>query len=647
MASSSILRTGFTRGPTRRAGTSLTPATAKGPIGRRYIGLKYLAKVADAEKDWQAKAAVHNETGAHFFKMLEERGFVHQIAGERDVVEKLMTNKRVGAYVGIDPTASSLHVGHLLPLMSLFWMYVHGYHAVTLLGGATAKVGDPTGRLTARAKEHSSIRAANMVNMHYQLKKLWVNVEQYGRKFGYNHEWSWHRELVNNNTWLNKLSALELFQILGSGMRMGSMLAKDTVKTRLNGGEGMSYAEFSYPILQAWDWWHMYNTKGIQMQIGGADQYGNIIAGMTAIKHISATHPDPDVREGKDQPDATPFGFTVPLLTTSSGAKFGKSAGNAVWLDKELTSTFDLYSFWMRQSDSDMPRYLRYFTFIPSSEIDTIIKEHNEAPHERKAQHILARNFLELVHGDEEAKAAEAQHRLLFGKPTLASLLETPAKEVTSENLAKGDEKKGPTPITLNNAPSLNVTLPRSILTKSIGKIVYAAGLASSNSEGHREVSKGAMHIGAAPAQKKAMGDSELKFTPIKNWVIEDTSKFLIGDDLLVLRKGKHNIRIVKLIDDAEWANSGRKYPGEGNNRPAAAGGDAAYKVVKGDKVADGKKDAPKKKKSFWSQFAAEADPNEQKSVIRKIGARPDFADPAGKVGAFTIRRPTVVSRDE
>ena len=140
----------------------------------------------------------------------------------------MMTDRRLGAYVGIDPTAASLHIGHLIPLMCLFWMYLHGYHTVSLLGGATAKIGDPTDRLTTREKEIPAIRAANMTRMHYQLKKLWLNVEAVGRKRGYIEEWSWHRELVNNNSWWNKQPMLEVLQILGPGMRLGSMLARDT-----------------------------------------------------------------------------------------------------------------------------------------------------------------------------------------------------------------------------------------------------------------------------------------------------------------------------------------------------------------------------------------------------------------------------------
>jgi tyrosyl-tRNA synthetase len=140
----------------------------------------------------------------------------------------MMTERRVGAYVGIDPTASSLHVGHLLPLMSLFWMYVHGYHTITLVGGATSKIGDPTDRLTSRESIHRKVRTQYMINIHYQLKKLWVNVEAYALKYGYRWEWAWKRGLVNNNAWMNKLPLMEVLQILGPGVRIGPMLAKET-----------------------------------------------------------------------------------------------------------------------------------------------------------------------------------------------------------------------------------------------------------------------------------------------------------------------------------------------------------------------------------------------------------------------------------
>jgi tyrosyl-tRNA synthetase len=330
-----------------------------------------------------------------------------------------------------------------------------------------------------------------------------------------------------------------------------------SVKNKLYKGDGMSFSEFTYPLLQSWDWWHMYNTKGIQMQIGGSDQFGNIIAGIDAVKYIFHNHPHPDVRRGREEDFDTshrPVGFTVPLLTTSSGEKFGKSAGNAIWLDKEQTSTFDLYGFFIRQSDADVGRYLRLFTFLPIEVIDRTMEEHMKAPEQRKAQHLLAREFVELVHGAEEAKDAELRHRMLFSKSGTA----------VPTALEDGKKPEPPAQITLNNAPKAHVKLPVSLIyNKSIGRIVYAAGLAESSSEGHRFISAGSIYIGGMPGQKAAMSDAALTFTPVKNWVKEDTAKFLVDGRLMILRKGKHNIRIVEVVTDEEWKESGIKYPGE------------------------------------------------------------------------------------
>lgn len=333
------------------------------------------------------------------------------------------------------------------------------------------------------------------------------------------------------------------------------LIAASSVKNKMEKGDGMSFAEFTYPLLQAWDWWHMYNTKGIQMQIGGSDQYGNIVAGMDAIKYISANHPDPDVREGKDGELAQPVGFTVPLLTTPSGAKFGKSAGNAIWLDKEQTSPYELYSFFMRQPDSEVGRYLKLFTFLPVETIDSVCEEHVKAPHERKAQHLLAREFVELVHGEKEAKNAEARHRLLFAK---AGSTPADAADEASTTSQLGDQ------ITLNNAPPANLKLPASLIhTRSIGRILHAAGLAASSSEGHRLVTAGSVYIGGMPGQRKAMSNGALSFSAIKLWKVGETADFLIDGKLLILRRGKHNIRVVDVVSDEEWREMGIKYPGE------------------------------------------------------------------------------------
>ncbi|RAL62191.1 hypothetical protein DID88_002675 [Monilinia fructigena] len=527
---------------------------------RRWIGTKYLAKLANAELAW-AKQATEIKAGKRksMLSILEERGYVHQVTGTRDEVDRMMTEKRLGAYVGVDPTAPSLHVGHFLPLMSLFWMYVHGYHTVSLLGGATAKIGDPTDRLTTRVTMKSTTRNENMLKMHYQMKGIWLNVEAYGRKYGYVWEWAWRRGLVNNNHWMNGLTVMELLQVLGPGMRMGAMIAKDTVKNKMNKGDGMSYAEFSYPLLQSWDWWHMYNTKGITMQIGGSDQYGNITAGVDAVKYILANHPDPVVKE-KHKKATPPIGFTVPLLTTSSGAKFGKSAGNALWLDKDMMSSFDLYGYFLRTSDQDVERYLKLFTFMPIEQITTLMEEHMKEPSKRQAQHALARDFLELVHGEPAAKAAEIQHRLLFGKPI-------DKNDVQLQNDLKRIEEQAASKLIGTNAsnrPKADLKLPHSfVYTRSIARIIVAAGLCATASEANRMCGSSGIYIGGSRPLGYVGKDDALTFTPIKRWQNKDTQHYLIDGEMLVLRRGKANIRIIKVIPDEEYIAEGLSFPGD------------------------------------------------------------------------------------
>ncbi|KAL2061213.1 hypothetical protein VTL71DRAFT_7486 [Oculimacula yallundae] len=530
------------------ASCSLRASRSPSITARRWIGMKYLAKVANAEADWAKKASeIRSGKKKSMLTTLEERGLVHQITGDRDKLDEFMTNRRVGAYVGVDPTAASLHVGHLLPLMSIFWMYVHGYHTVSLLGGATAKIGDPTDRLTTREKEPGAIRTANMARMHLQLKSLWQNVEAYGRKYDYKWEWAWHRELINNNAWWNKLPMLDVLQILGPGMRLGTMLARDTVKNKMSKGDGMSWAEFSYPLMQAWDWWYMFHTKGIHMQIGGTDQFGNITAGLHAVNYIKANHPDPKTRE-----EATaigePWGFTTPLLTTASGQKFGKSAGNAIWLDIEQMSGYDLYGFFLRTPDSDVSKYLKLFTFMPIEQIDALVSEHMEAPSQRKAQHKLASEFLELVHGPAEAKQARQQHELLHAGSG-------------SNTAAATDNQKSNI---MFERPQVNIVLPRHVIyQKSIGKILYAAGITESSSAGHRLATAGGAYIGGPPHNKReAMNDAYLSWHPIKNWQPEETRAYLIHGDLLLLRQGRNLVRIVQVVSDEEYVSSDREYPG-------------------------------------------------------------------------------------
>ncbi|KAI9831129.1 MAG: hypothetical protein M1819_005217 [Sarea resinae] len=533
--------------------------------------------------------------------ILEERGFVNSIAGERDALDQLLTNKRIGAYVGIDPTAPSLHVGHMLPFMALFWMYINGYHTVSLvsmlvhsygkeiaefhqLGGATAKVGDPTGRTTSRTLQPAAVQKANMVSMHYQLKKLWRNVEDYARKYGYVYEWAWHRELVNNNAWMGKLTMLEFLRLLGTGVRLGTMLGRDTVRNKMEKGDGMSFAEFSYPLMQAWDWWYMYQTKGVQIQIGGSDQFGNIVAGMDAIKYISKNHHNPDIRQEKEDERMLPYGFTVPLLTTSSGEKFGKSAGNAVWLDKDMTSIFDLYQFFLRSSDADVGRYLKVLTFMPLPKIEQIMTTHMEDPAKRVAQHALARDFVELVHGEEAAKAAESQHRMIFRSSSapVTPQAVTPGPTASPVGDINPSLNRRAPQTTPNNAPTANLILPKSLIeNQSVARVLYSAGLVSSRSEGHRLAQNQGAYLGSRSEGGGAMGDS-LSFTPVKLRDPKKTQDYVMEGGLLILRVGKWKVKIVQVVSDEEFERLGLDAPGwKEDEKRAAREAEAAAKEEK------------------------------------------------------------------
>ena len=347
----------------------------------------------------------------------------------------------------------------------------------------------------------------------------------------------------------------------------------------MTNGDGLSLSEFLYPVLQTMDWWHMYQTMGIQVQIGGSDQFGNIAAGIEGIKYINKTHYDPDYRQTKQSLLNTPMGFTTPLLTTSSGEKFGKSAGNAIWLDKERTSTFDLYQvslakdvnsrfsrltstkYFLRTPDADVERLLKLFTFMPLEQISSIMTEHNSQPSQRIAQRKLAFDVLDIVHGEELAREAEQQHSLVFKsphKPALSAALEPGAKPVDINPLVNPDA-----PITTpNNAPSPHMVLPKSLVYNTpIARILHSAGMVASRSEGHRLIAKKGAYVGSRPGASGTMGD-QLEFSPAHNWLSTDTEKYIIDGSLLILRVGKWKVKIVKIVSDEEFERLGLSVPG-------------------------------------------------------------------------------------
>jgi tyrosyl-tRNA synthetase len=479
---------------------------------------------------------------------------------------ELMRRKRIGAYVGIDPTAPSLHVGHMLPLMALFWLYVHGFSAVTVIGGATAKIGDPTDRLKDRDKLRKTDLAMNTTKIHYQLKALWTNVEVRAKHYDFKKEWSWSRAILNNTTWHNQTSLMEVVSKLFKGIRMGPLLSRESVKKRLEeNGEGMPLDEFLYPLLQAWDWWKLFNMKGVLMQIGGSDQYGNILTGVESINYIRDTEPNLELRLPNSL-ENTPVGFTVPLLTDSSGAKFGKSAGNAVWLDPFMTSSFDLYGYFVRRPDADVEQLLKLLTFMPLELINKTMEEQNKDPSKRVAQHALAFEMVALAHSAKHAQDARDQHAAIYSKKKDTAIA---AGLSTAQNELK-QFPTGPVPADQNQAIDFkpNITLPASLIHgTSMGRILHAAGLAASISDGVRLSRMQGAYVAGAPGQKsatnKGMKWGDLTFTPVKNWFPEDTKNFLIDGKILIIRRGKHFYRMIDVVSDEVWKQSGQTYPGE------------------------------------------------------------------------------------
>ncbi|QPC75225.1 hypothetical protein HYE68_005977 [Fusarium pseudograminearum] len=531
--------------PSTRPSTCLS---GQRPLQVRYVATTYLNKVAAGEARWKERAQqIKKGEIPHTWDILQERGYIKDVAGTPDKIKEIMRVKRIGSYVGIDPTADSMHVGHLLPMMPMFWMWFHGYPAVTLIGGSTARIGDPTDRLESRQILSNADISKNITKIHVQLTRIWSNVHVLKEKYGYPNDWAATHRLLNNNMWLGNLTLYDFAKRIARHTRIGPMLAKDTVKRKMTEGDGMSLGEFMYPLLQGWDFWHMYNKLGIQMQIGGSDQYGNITAGIDALKTIRETEEAPHLKKPSTW-DHEPVGFTVPLLTDASGAKFGKSAGNAVWLDEFKTTPFDLYGYFVRRSDDEVEKLLKMFTFMPMEKISTIMEQHRANPQERKAQHALAFDVVSLIHGSERAVKEAQQHEFRFG-----SRLSGIAKEPSPDSGI----------ITPNNAPRSDIKLPRSIMDLSPAKILHACGLASSSSEGNRLLSQQGAYIAAQPGQKRGLVPGNLSWTPMKAWFPEETAKFLIDERMLIMRKGKHNVRIVELISDEEFKKSGEIYPGQ------------------------------------------------------------------------------------
>lgn len=336
----------------------------------------------------------------NFIPELKQRGLIQDITPG---LEEQLSKESTSIYIGFDPTAESLHIGSLIPIILLMHFQKNGHKPIALVGGATGMIGDPTGKSAER----------NLLNEE-SLKKYEKGIKnQLNRFLNFENGAKNEASLVNNYDWFKDFSFLNFIRDAGKHITVNYMLAKDSVQKRL--GYGLSFTEFSYQVIQGYDFYYLNKNKNVKVQAGGADQWGNITTGVEMTRKMGGTEV---------------FAFTCPLLTKSDGGKFGKTEGGNVWLDPNLTSPYSFYQFWLNSSDEDAKKYIKIFTFLELDKIEELIQLHDEAPHLRKLQHTLANEVTRLVHSEEDLQFAIKASNILFGKATNEDLLSLSEKQI-------------------------------------------------------------------------------------------------------------------------------------------------------------------------------------------------------------------------
>lgn len=340
----------------------------------------------------------------NFVEELRWRGMLHQLMPG---TEELIQKERVTAYVGIDPTADSLHIGHLCGVMMLRLFQHCGHKPLALIGGATGMIGDPSGKSQERNLLNEETLAHNINGIKKQLERF----------LDFDSDAPNAAELVNNYDWMKNYSFLEFVRDIGKHITVNYMMAKDSVQKRLNGEarDGLSFTEFSYQLLQGYDFLYLYKTKNCKLQMGGSDQWGNITTGSELIRRTLG-------------PDNEVYALTCPLITKADGRKFGKTESGNIWLDAERTTPYEFYQFWLNVSDEEAARYIKIFTLLGCEEVEALIAEHSLDPGRRQLQRRLGEEVTVMVHGREEYEKALAATEILFGKATKESLLKLDEK---------------------------------------------------------------------------------------------------------------------------------------------------------------------------------------------------------------------------
>ena len=417
------------------------------------------------------------------FDVLDNRGFIAQMSDA--ALRGRLAAESVTLYVGFDPTADSLHLGHLVPIMALTHFQRAGHRVILVVGGATGMVGDPSGKSEERQLLTPEGVAANVVGVRRQLQRFL-------RFDGEN-----PAIIVDNNEWIAPMSFIDWLREVGKFFTVNYMLAKDSVQTRLSSEQGLSYTEFSYMTMQAYDFLHLFDAHGCTLQCGGNDQWGNITAGIELIRKV---------RQGQA------FGMTFPLVTTATGEKFGKSAGNALWLDAGRTSPWDFYQYWVRQDDRDVIRFLNLYTFLPLEEIRDLEVRSRSHPEAREAQRTLAFEATALVHG--RAIATEIQE-------AAEVIYYAEIHHVSDDVLAQA----------FAGAPSSDIT--RNELERGVGlpELLARIGMAKSKGEASRLLRAGGVYVNNVRAVSSTLSLSDLA-----------------SPSLIVLRTGKKNYFLLRVV---------------------------------------------------------------------------------------------------
>ncbi|SOC03331.1 tyrosyl-tRNA synthetase [Ureibacillus xyleni] len=414
---------------------------------------------------------------------LQWRGLLYQQT-DAEGMEKLLNEESVSLYVGVDPTADSMHIGHIVPLLTLRRFQQAGHRPVLLVGGATGMIGDPSGRSSERNLLTTAQIEKNVEGLKAQMERIFDFSEGENGAI-----------LVNNYDWVGEMSVIDFLRDYGKLVNVNYLLAKDTIASRLE--TGISFTEFTYTILQGLDFNHLYDNHNVRIQVGGSDQWGNITTGLEVIRK---THDE----------EAKAFGITIPLVTKADGTKFGKTAGGAVWLDAEKTSPYEFYQFWINTADADVVKYLKIFTFLSRAEIEELEVAVQEEPHLRKAQKTLASEMTKLIHGEEGLQQAERITAALFSGDLKALSV---------------DEMK----VAFAGVPSVEIGKE----DKNIVDLIVDAGISSSKRQAREDVTNGAISINGE------------KITDLEYTV---DAKDRLEDAFAIIRRGKKKYHMVKFI---------------------------------------------------------------------------------------------------